>query len=686
MLQNQMHNIGNNQIPNQQNINMFNYNNNQEHIDKNNFKKSNSNNLYQSPNNNIILDTINNKDSESSENLSDEEDDEKDNELNIKSNSNDINNNSNNENIITQKSAEKVSNFSNTSNINNSDHFENINSINNDKQKLLKQKLLNKLLNKNNINYNLEIPICLKKNIYSIKNNAKKNKNSELLNNYVEKDNECPVLNLNINSKNLELELKINELSNELQEKSQNFFRLENEFRKINKQIEDKKKTFKEKTNELDFLQTLSSQNDIQITELENTKKQLVEKIPKDKILQKSNKNLPPKEYQILKFRPPELLESFITKILQKDLEDYQNYITYQVSKKKPIIEKIIEKIQNLVNEIDPNYIVKIFGSYASGLCVTWSNLDLVLVNKTQYPLDDFSLNNSNLNNNTHDNDISQNLLMNNDNSSFSYSESIQSTSASLNNNLNEFFYRLCLEINKQPWVKQHKTNENIYGKFVRLTTSEELGKMVVDISVQNEKHYGIKCVELVKSYIKEYEVLKPLTVALKTILKNANLNNPYTGGLTSYGLILMIVSYIQNKRDGFYIEDESNLIGTTFYGFLLHYGIKFDFSKYAIITYKISEINTALNGKETNLNIGQNANELMIVDPLNNKNNVAKTNYQFMNLKMAFMIAFMVTKEDCECGCHYGKAVYENLLCSTEHSYLKRMLNAVKRFTETGK
>ena len=52
----------------------------------------------------------------------------------------------------------------------------------------------------------------------------------------------------------------------------------------------------------------------------------------------------------------------------------------------------------------------------------------------------------------------------------------------------------------------------------------------------------------------------------------------------------------------------------------------------------------------------------------------------------MAFMIAFMVTKEDCECGCHFGKAFYENNFNSTEHSYLKRMFNSVKRFTETGK
>ena len=50
----------------------------------------------------------------------------------------------------------------------------------------------------------------------------------------------------------------------------------------------------------------------------------------------------------------------------------------------------------------------------------------------------------------------------------------------------------------------------------------------------------------------------------------------------------------------------------------------------------------------------------------------------------MAFMIAFMITKEDCECGCHYGRAVHENTLTSTEHCILKRMFNSVKRFSDS--
>ena len=668
MMQNQMH-------MQQQNLNMINYNNqnSSEHLEQN---KTSSNNI----------NVLDNNNSESSVDFSDEDEEDRENMTNNNKNRNQIEILNNESNLVQDNNDKNLNKNNNTNENNFKNHqqsFEIFNDISNEKQKLIKQKLFYKLLNKSNINYNLEIPVIFKKKKF-----AQKNKNRlDSLSHIIEKGSDA-ILNLDIKSKNLELELKINELTNLLQEKTQHLSRFETELRMLNLQIDEKKKLFKEKTNDMDYLLTLGSQNENKINELELNKKKLLEKIPEDKILHKSNKNIPNKEYQVLKFQPPELPENFITGILQKDLIDYQNYILYHVSKKKPVIESIIEKIQNIINEIDPNYIVKIYGSYANGICLPWSDLDLVLVNKNTYKPEDFSINNLNTQNN---NEADSNLLLNNDNVSSNLSESNQSAAPPLNNNNNnspaiDFFYHFYINLIKQNWVKPNRVRENFSVKIIRITTSEEYGKMSIDISLHSDKHYGLKCVELVKSYIKEYEVLKPLTIALKTILKNANLNNSETGGLTSYGLILMVVSYIQSKRDGNFIEDENNLIGKTFYGFLLHYGIKFDFNKYAIITYKINEINTAMNEKEANLNLSQNAHELMIVDPLNNKNNVARENFQFMNLKMAFMIAFMVTKEDCECGCHYGKALNENSLCSTEHSYLKRMFNAVKRFTETGK
>ena len=43
----------------------------------------------------------------------------------------------------------------------------------------------------------------------------------------------------------------------------------------------------------------------------------------------------------------------------------------------------------------------------------------------------------------------------------------------------------------------------------------------------------------------------------------------------------------------------------------------------------------------------------------------------------------YQVTKEECECGCHYGKASIEHEMNEVEHCILKRMFNSVKRFSD---
>lgn len=53
----------------------------------------------------------------------------------------------------------------------------------------------------------------------------------------------------------------------------------------------------------------------------------------------------------------------------------------------------------------------------------------------------------------------------------------------------------------------------------------------------------------------------------------------------------------------------------------------------------------------------------------------------------MAFMIGFVVSQEDCECGCHYDKSPEESFhanphgVYNLEHCILKRIFNSVKRF-----
>ena len=538
--------------------------------------------------------------------------------------------------------------------------------------KLLNKKIYNSLLSKKNENFNIEIPIEIikKKKNFSEKYNT--------LNNFISpKINATPLLNLDITNKCFDLEIKLNELKLQLQEN----IKKEAEYKAKNEEksqiLEEKNKILEQNNLDLEKINTTIIENEKKINQLKETQQELKNKIPQDKLYQKTNKGN--KFYKELKFMPYQIEDTEMFKILNKDLMDYQKYITEKINKKIPLIYTFINEIKEILNEKTQDYEIQIYGSYANGLCMPWSDLDLVLVNKNSNNYNNFGQDNNN------NEDLNENILLlqNNDlqsdSASVANTDSTRETANTLSQN--ELLLYLLQNLKNKSWIKQQIITENLSVKILRIITIEAYSEMNIDISIETEKHNGLKCVNLVKSYLKEYSALKPITIALKAILQSANLHNPNKGGLSSYGLILMVVSYIQSQKDNFDLKNEPDLNGKIFYGFLKHYGILFDFNKYLILTYPANEANIVNNDKESYLNINQFSQEFIILDPLNNKNNVANSSFQFMNLKMAFMIAFMVTKEDCDCGCHYGKAVYENSFNSTEHSYLKRMLNSVRRF-----
>jgi len=54
-----------------------------------------------------------------------------------------------------------------------------------------------------------------------------------------------------------------------------------------------------------------------------------------------------------------------------------------------------------------------------------------------------------------------------------------------------------------------------------------------------------VKCV-LIQGYLEEFPALPCLVLVLKQFLNQRDLNDVYTGGLGSYSLILLIVSFFQ--------------------------------------------------------------------------------------------------------------------------------------------
>ncbi len=363
------------------------------------------------------------------------------------------------------------------------------------------------------------------------------------------------------------------------------------------------------------------------------------EQIPESEMNQPKKVNpLSRERFQFLidKFESKANDRNYIVKCLQKDLEDYQKYIEDEIGRKKGKINGIIQQLQVIVNELDPNCKVNLYGSYSTGLCLPWSDIDTVI------------------------------------------------TSADGNYEGN-FLSMLNLKLmQKKDFVKEQNFLDRASIPIIKLVSNDEFN-FHIDISMSSENHFGLKTVELVKKYLEKYKVLKPIILALKTLLKNGSLNDPYKGGLSSYGLILMVVSFIQSEIDNEkYNEASPAILGETFLNVLGHYGIFFDYNNYVIITYPVDE-KAENNEKENSFQFIPNTHELIIVDPLNNQNNVAKSTFQFMNIKMGFLIAFMVAKEDCECGCHYEFLRNERSM-NHSHCILKRIFNSIKRFKDANK
>lgn len=165
-----------------------------------------------------------------------------------------------------------------------------------------------------------------------------------------------------------------------------------------------------------------------------------------------------------------------------------------------------------------------------------------------------------------------------------------------------------------------------------------------VDITIQDGKHFGVECVRLVEQYLQKYEPLKFLVVAFKQLLFNANLNDPYEGGLSSYGLILMIIAFLQvplanqNKLFMAKPEDPSPLeikppnLGLLFMEFLTHYSV-FEFWNYEVRPFAPHEeiYRQPFQPKLSKME----PSTITVVDPLNPQNNVTRTAHKFMLLRV---------------------------------------------------
>jgi non-canonical poly(A) RNA polymerase PAPD5/7 len=76
------------------------------------------------------------------------------------------------------------------------------------------------------------------------------------------------------------------------------------------------------------------------------------------------------------------------------------------------------------------------------------------------------------------------------------------------------------------------------------IKVTEHKTELRVDISFNMMN--GVKSAQLMRDYLVEFPSLKYLVMVLKQFLLQRDLNEVWTGGIGSYSLILMVVSFLQ--------------------------------------------------------------------------------------------------------------------------------------------
>ncbi|XP_044283594.1 terminal nucleotidyltransferase 4B [Varanus komodoensis] len=271
---------------------------------------------------------------------------------------------------------------------------------------------------------------------------------------------------------------------------------------------------------------------------------------------------------------------------LHEEINDFYKYMSPRPEEERMRME-VVNRIENVIKELWPNADVQIFGSFKTGLYLPTSDIDLVVFGKWEtLPL-------------------------------WTLEEALRKHNVADKGSV--------------------KVLDKATVPIIKLTDSFTEVKVDISFNVQN----GVKAAHLIKDFIKKYPVLPYLVLVLKQFLLQRDLNEVFTGGIGSYSLFLMAVSFLQLHPREDACTPNANY-GVLLIEFFELYGRHFNYLKTGI---RIKDGGSYVAKEEVQKNMldGYRPSMLYIEDPLQPGNDVGRSSYGAMQVKQAFDYAYVV-------------------------------------------
>ncbi|ULU12224.1 hypothetical protein L5515_001588 [Caenorhabditis briggsae] len=167
--------------------------------------------------------------------------------------------------------------------------------------------------------------------------------------------------------------------------------------------------------------------------------------------------------------------------------------------------------------------------------------------------------------------------------------------------------------------------------------------RLSIDISFNTVQ--GVRAASYIAKVKEEFPLIEPLVLLLKQFLHYRNLNQTFTGGLSSYGLVLLLVNFFQlyalNMRHRTIYDSGVNL-GHLLLRFLEVYSMEFNYEEIGISPGQCCYISKSAAGARYGHKRAQPGN-LALEDPLLTANDVGRSTYNFSSIANAFGQAFQI-------------------------------------------